>query len=288
MGALDWMKFEPAAWLVGTSGFSRAERGDYINLLAHQWERGGYLPADHRQLARMCGATDEEFEKSWSVIGEKFEEDENGYYNPRCLDTYLAAEERMEIWREAGRKSGRSHKGRGKGGSKGGLEGGGEGALRVDTRHLEGRASYSESVSVSREGGGNGGSVRGGTIGVSASLAYHPDDHLIANSRGRDIDVPKTLSESESWLKAFTEWCSYRREIGKTMTPSTVKRQLSMMERLGPGDAVLSMEASIRNGWQGLFDPNGSKRQASHGRQSAQSIESQLKEEDEWAIEESK
>jgi hypothetical protein len=46
---------------------------------------------------------------------------------------------------------------------------------------------------------------------------------------------------------------SIRLEIKKPLTTTAVKKQLGMLADLGEQKAIEAMNASIRNGWQGLF-----------------------------------
>jgi len=68
---------------------------------------------------------------------------------------------------------------------------------------------------------------------------------------------PEELSDSDEFKEAWGEWTEHRREIRKKLTPSTTKKQLAMLAELGPDAAVESIGQSIRNGWTGLFAPNG-------------------------------
>lgn len=59
-------------WIEGTAEMMPDEKGVYIDLLCYQHQRGD-LPGDTKRLARMVGLGIEEFDRIWSVIGEKFE-----------------------------------------------------------------------------------------------------------------------------------------------------------------------------------------------------------------------
>lgn len=62
---------------------------------------------------------------------------------------------------------------------------------------------------------------------------------------------------SEEFRTAWNRWVGYRREIGKKLAPSTVSGQLAKLAAWGTEKAIRSIEQSIANGWQGLFDPDG-------------------------------
>jgi uncharacterized protein YdaU (DUF1376 family) len=50
-----WVKWDPRAWLVGTSGLSLEERGAYDTILNLLYCRGGALPDDDRANAHQLG-----------------------------------------------------------------------------------------------------------------------------------------------------------------------------------------------------------------------------------------
>jgi len=60
---------------------------------------------------------------------------------------------------------------------------------------------------------------------------------------------------TDRFRAAWTEWTNYRRQAGKQLTPATIARQIRILEGFGHGGAIQSIEQSIGNGWQGLFDP---------------------------------
>jgi len=68
--------------------------------------------------------------------------------------------------------------------------------------------------------------------------------------------IPSRLAECAEFVAAWAEWLQYKRERRQKMPPTTVKRQLTMLDRLGPQKAVLSIHQSIQCGWHGLFAPN--------------------------------
>jgi hypothetical protein len=50
---------------------------------------------------------------------------------------------------------------------------------------------------------------------------------------------------------------NYRREKQKSLTPTTIKKQLTMLATMGPDTAAETIQRSITNGWTGLFPPDG-------------------------------
>ncbi len=72
------------------------------------------------------------------------------------------------------------------------------------------------------------------------------------------IDIKNFLSEkfkNEKFDAAWKNWLDYRRErkLSKYATP-TLKRMAENFEAKGVDAAIESIETSIKNGWQGLFD----------------------------------
>ena len=63
-----------------------------------------------------------------------------------------------------------------------------------------------------------------------------------------DLDTP-------DFAEAWAEWEQYRREAKKALAPTTIKRQLAMLDKLGSDFAIESISQSIEAGWTGLFAP---------------------------------
>ena len=70
-----------------------------------------------------------------------------------------------------------------------------------------------------------------------------------------DTPLPLLL-RTPAFLAAWADWRRYRRERRLTLTPMTMTRQTAFLESLGPVLAVASIEQSILQGWQGLFQPH--------------------------------
>jgi len=70
------------------------------------------------------------------------------------------------------------------------------------------------------------------------------------------VSIPEALAV-EAFKAAWESWCDYRTETRKGIKPRTAKAQLAELAGWGPEAAVQSINQSIRNGWTGLFPPNG-------------------------------
>ena len=77
---MDWYKHFAVKFLASTAHMSLAERGAYITLLDHQWDRGGYLPKDEHAVIRMVGiASDDEADIVRAILLAKFRLGKHGY-----------------------------------------------------------------------------------------------------------------------------------------------------------------------------------------------------------------
>lgn len=66
--------------------------------------------------------------------------------------------------------------------------------------------------------------------------------------------LPETI-RSQPMLDAWNDWAQYHRERRTALKPSTVKKQLKKLAGWGEAMSIASIEASISNGWTGLFEP---------------------------------
>ena len=69
-----------------------------------------------------------------------------------------------------------------------------------------------------------------------------------------DSVFPKSL-QTAAFAVSWAEWEQHRKEIRKKLTPESVKRQLRDLEKMGEAAAIQSINESVKNGWQGLFQP---------------------------------
>jgi len=79
--------------------------------------------------------------------------------------------------------------------------------------------------------------------------------------------IPPEL-DTEGFKGVWAKWIDYRKTIKKTLAPQSQEAQLKKLATWGEHQAIESIEASISNGWQGLFEPkqNGEQR---HGTRNA-------------------
>lgn len=71
-------------WLQGTAKLFTAEKGVFIDLLAHQ-HQDGFLPVQLPRLAKMVGLSMDEFLPIWEGIKDKFYEKDGKFFNKKLV-----------------------------------------------------------------------------------------------------------------------------------------------------------------------------------------------------------
>ncbi len=99
---MEWLKFYPGRFEIGTRHLSASETGFYIRLLCAQ-ALSGDLPVEFEKLSRIAGGMTE---SEWSAIEEKFPIQDGKRKNPKMQDTMEEAERATLAARAAGRKGG--------------------------------------------------------------------------------------------------------------------------------------------------------------------------------------
>lgn len=61
---------------------------------------------------------------------------------------------------------------------------------------------------------------------------------------------------SEAFLNAWKSWVVYRKQLKKSLTDSSVQAQCREFALWGEQKSIEAIEQSIKQGWQGLFEPN--------------------------------
>lgn len=72
-------------WLEGTAEMTPDEKGVYIDLLAHQHQKGS-LPADTKRLAKMVGLSEDEFLQKWALLKNKFNRSDDRLVNRKLSE----------------------------------------------------------------------------------------------------------------------------------------------------------------------------------------------------------
>ena len=61
---------------------------------------------------------------------------------------------------------------------------------------------------------------------------------------------------SQAFITAWKSWVVYRKQLKKTLTDSSVQAQYREFALWGEQKSIEAIEQSIKQGWQGLFEPN--------------------------------
>jgi len=61
---------------------------------------------------------------------------------------------------------------------------------------------------------------------------------------------------SDAFLTAWRSWVVYRKQLKKSLTDSSVQAQCKEFALWGEQKSIAAIEQSIKQGWQGLFEPN--------------------------------
>ena len=113
-------------------------------------------------------------------------------------------------------------------------------------------------VTRSEEGCGkpHGGVKKTAGGGCGKPHTYSKDDNK------EDIDTKKNAPwtvelpfNSEAFSKAWQSWIDYRKQIKKPIMEATMNAQWKEFAKWGETKSIISIEMSIKNGWQGLFEP---------------------------------
>ncbi len=224
---MDWYKHFAVRFLAATAYMSLAQRGAYITLLDHQWDRGGFLPKDEHQVIRMVGiASDAEADVVRFVLTEKFQLGKQGYYNRRMLATIREARRIVKARRDSGRKGGLAK------------------ARNLPAVSQPTRASYFLYVCTSE---GTFKEIRTSdvattSVAVGAELAIAPG-----------VELPEALRQP-AFVEKWSEWLDYRRtDRGKKVSKRAAKMQLKKLAAVGVLIAVAAIDDAIANDYQGVF-----------------------------------
>jgi len=70
------------------------------------------------------------------------------------------------------------------------------------------------------------------------------------------VGIPVAL-DTEGFRQAWGDWLAFRKQARFPTPEATARAQLKKLAEVGPIKAVRMIEASIANGWRGLFPPKG-------------------------------
>jgi hypothetical protein len=99
----------------------------------------------------------------------------------------------------------------------------------------------------------------GGVTQLVASEAYQRSiprskpEKQTNRGKAAVVEIPSEL-ESDVFREAWGRWTAHRKEIKKTLTPSTTAAQLQKLVAIGMARAVAAIDRSIEAGWTGIFE----------------------------------
>jgi hypothetical protein len=66
--------------------------------------------------------------------------------------------------------------------------------------------------------------------------------------------------QSEAFREAWLLWCQHRTEIKKPLKPTSCDQQLKQLAEWGEARAIAAIRYTVAKGWQGIQEPDTSKR----------------------------
>lgn len=218
-----WMPLYVGDYMADTMHLNTEQHGAYLLLLLTAWNRGGYLPGDEAQLALICRADKKSWARIRGAVMPFFDVVDHQIVQRRLLVEYEKATHNQAKQQANGRKGGRPIKTQNK-------------PMGFDSDSPPGKPNETPSPSPN-------------TKSTSTPAQDKP-----ARFDPLSIQLPECVSASK-----WGEWLGYRRSRRLPTAEVTARKQLEFLTqchaRGQPPDAVI--DASIANGWQGLFELKG-------------------------------
>lgn len=82
------------------------------------------------------------------------------------------------------------------------------------------------------------------------------NNSIITEDNNNDKQLPFF---SAKFKTAWQEWVQHRKEKRKAITPTAQKKQLAYLETLGEDRAIVALNYSIQQGWEGIYEPKPEK-----------------------------
>ena len=253
-------------YAAATRHLSLLEHGVYRMMLDLYYLSEGPLPADHDQLCRKVSARTKEEKKAVAdVASEFFYLCDGMLHQKRCdeeIDRFLESEPEREVKKENERERQKRTRERRKSLFESLRTHGVVPAYDIPMKELVTLESRVTGCDITAN-------VTQVTTPVTRDATADIQDTLnnkqettppTPRKRGDGFDplsvtLPGFLNE-DCWI----DWVSFRAGIRKPLTEASVKQQLRDLEtwKRSGHDPVAIIETSIRNGWQGLFEPKQS------------------------------
>lgn len=78
-----------------------------------------------------------------------------------------------------------------------------------------------------------------------------------SNKKNKVVDIKELtlppLPHGEKFFAVWDEWVTFRKEVKKPLTATSIREQLRFLTEQTEDDAITSIKNSIRSGWIGLF-----------------------------------
>ena len=92
--------------------------------------------------------------------------------------------------------------------------------------------------------------------GCGKPHTYNKEDNKGDKDTGKELGWIVCLPfGSEAFIASWKSWVVYRKEMKKKLTDSSVQAQCKEFVLWGEAKSIASIEQSIKQGWQGLFEP---------------------------------
>jgi hypothetical protein len=99
------------------------------------------------------------------------------------------------------------------------------------------------------------------------------------NAKTGDVeDWVLEKTQDQRVVDAWRRWVQHRREKRCAITPQTAQKQLAMVDEIGIERFIAAIDHSIRQGWQGIYEPKASQTQVQQPSKFEPSLQSQKQE----------
>lgn len=233
--------FMPLYWgdlLASTAGWRGEERALYLTLLAYQWTMGA-LPSESDELMRLAQYHAKNWRKMFPKVAQKF---------PIC-DDGLRRNPRLEEHRQRHKELKEKRKMAGQAGM----------AKRWG---LTTRDSFVIAPNLTKSKKEETPLPPFDNKAIDESQQTEKTLSVRRPSKPRKINFTSPDPPAGLNLIAWETWTNYRVQIGKRLKPASIPAAMKKLAAFGDAQ-MAAVEQSIANGWQGLFDPQASRKAVS-------------------------
>ncbi len=218
---MNYYSFHIGDFVAATVHLSAMEELAYRRLLDMYYDTEQPIPLETDRVSRRLRLDSETVD---SVLSEFFERTDAGWRNSRCDREIAEYQRKASVARKNGKAGGRPKKTQ---------------SVSDGNREKSGSKANQEPITNNQEP-------------VSKQQGADAPAPKVPRFDPRRLDLPAGLSQ-DKWC----EWVSYRSKRRPALTEETAAKQLSLLgSAISDGHSADEMiEASIRNGWQGLFLP---------------------------------